>query len=116
MYRPKYKFVEFATGKILTFGDDNTQTFGGPWGELQAEGKAGWVDNVQTATEIKNEESKALFSVYGNYINQLAIDWAVASIQLKLGVGNQDVVDSIETEMSTQLTNFVNDYTGVNNE
>jgi hypothetical protein len=56
MTHPKYKLVNTETNEILTYSDDNTIHFGGAWGYLQAEGKAGWQDNTIDLSQLKTEK------------------------------------------------------------
>ena len=53
MIRPLYKLVNIETSEVLTYGDNNTTVFAGPWGNLQSEGKAVWQSNAPTLEEYK---------------------------------------------------------------
>lgn len=60
-----YKLVNIATGETVTTAEEKVQ-FGGPWGELDAEGKPTheWVEVVPTADDIKQEKFDAINSEY----------------------------------------------------
>lgn len=50
MDKPKYKLINKETGEVATYGNDNTQVFGGPWGEVDfitKEPKYIWVENKE---------------------------------------------------------------------
>lgn len=44
----RYKLIHRDTGEIVTYCDDNTVVFGGPWGAYDEEGKPYyiWVENI----------------------------------------------------------------------
>ena len=61
MQKPKYKLVcteadhGFAVGEVLTYSDAQ-QSYGGPWGWMQQDGKAEWQENLPTLDELKLEK------------------------------------------------------------
>lgn len=67
MQRLKYKLVctvadhGYQVGEVLTYSDAQ-QSYGGPWGWMQQEGKAEWRENLPTTDEIKAEHNASILS------------------------------------------------------
>lgn len=77
MINAKYKLVcttgghNYSAGQVLTQSSEK-HTYGGPWGVMQQEGSAEWVENVPTAEEIAQSTLSALESAIDNFMDSKA--------------------------------------------
>lgn len=105
----KYNFID-ASGNILARGDDNTITFGGPWGVQDSNGYPKWVENVISLEQQKNEQITQLNSEYEVYMNDLAVNYAKALAQ-----GNAVGAADIAAEMVDVKVQYQADLDAIQN-
>jgi hypothetical protein len=93
-------------GEAVTYGEDNTVVFGGPWGQYFEDGSPMyvWVDNTlpePTAEEVKAAAVQALNNEYVPYLEELAAGWNKASIR-----HNTEDIAALEEEYNYVLADF----------
>jgi hypothetical protein len=90
--RPNCKLVNTDTQEILTYGNDNTTVFGGPWGELQKDQKAVWQSNAPTLDERKEERMREFSDLSFTMRNLLIPDYKL--MNASLGVYTEQIKGS----------------------
>jgi hypothetical protein len=90
MIKAKYKLIEVTTGNAVTYGDDNTVIFGGPWGACDEQGNPlyVWTDNIPDEVEVI-AESNALIKTQIEEI-ELKSARALREILLYTGKNNSE--------------------------